>query len=244
MLCKTKTINMEKKFEIELKNFGREVDSCSKFLYEHLSIKVFLVQNKSALDTVNKSPEFWITTDEALHTAFFITLGRVFDKRKDSHSIFSMLKLACNNKNIFSKSALSRRKKSQINNAHEWLEENLKDVYEPSCEDFVKLWEEVSQCSKEYDASYMKIRHKFFAHKQIPEANGSYVVNTETSYCDSQKLLYRLSSLHVALCKLFYDGMKPDLHKMEPRELKFIQKSTRYWMEMLLRIPVASGLSS
>ena len=80
----------------------------------------------------------------SLQTSFFMVLGRIFDQ-DSKHNIDKLVKTAQENREIFSKGALAKRKTEQSNNADEWIDDYLKSVYEPTAKDFRELRKKVKE---------------------------------------------------------------------------------------------------
>ena len=80
MLGSNKVKEREDIFSHELEVFRAEAESAIQFFYAYLGIHASLADNKRALEIVNEAPLFWRTNAGALHTSFFIALGRVFDQ--------------------------------------------------------------------------------------------------------------------------------------------------------------------
>jgi hypothetical protein len=131
-------ISQEKKFTSELEIFRTEAQAGAQFLYAYLSFNSILSEKKSTLKIINRTPLFWNTSIGALQTSFFIVLGRIFDQ-KSTHNIDMLLKSAQDNIGIFSKEALADRKRRGSDNADEWIDDYLKNVYVPTAKDFREL---------------------------------------------------------------------------------------------------------
>jgi len=149
-------------FRHELEVFRTEAESAIQFFYAYHSIHAFLADNDKALQIVNKAPLFWRTNVGALQTSFFIVLGRVFDQNSN-HNIGRLLKTSQNNADFFSKEALEGRKRKDSKNADEWIDDYMKDAYEPTVSDFRRLRKYVSKYRKIYVNEYRDIRRKIYA---------------------------------------------------------------------------------
>ncbi len=67
-------------FEHHLDEFRKEIQGGTQFFYAMLAINAVAVENGPALEKLNDAALFWNTNIGALQTAFFVTLGRVFDQ--------------------------------------------------------------------------------------------------------------------------------------------------------------------
>jgi len=203
----------EEEFEHELDVFRIEVDSGTQFFYAYLAVNAALSANKAALDAVNKAPLFWGTNVGALQAAFFITLGRIFDQ-KSNHNVDKLLRLAQNNISIFSKEALAKRKRKLSENADEWLDDYLEDVYVPTSDDFRGLKKHIRKYRQIYEQKYRNIRHKIFTHKELSKPDDIQRLYSMTNIGELEKLCIFLNKLHQTLWELLSNGRKPILRPM------------------------------
>jgi hypothetical protein len=206
-------INQDKQFEHRLEVFRTEEQSGTQFFYAFLAIKAIISDNTKIRKAVNETPMFWATNLAALQTAFFITLGRIFDQ-KSKYNINSLLRFAQENKTIFSKDALAERKRKDSLNADEWLEDYLKRSYEPMADDFRRLKGYVGKYRKIYMANYQKIRHKLYAHKEWSDVVSIKKQFRKTRIRELERLFIFLNQLYEALWELFHNGRKPVLRPM------------------------------
>jgi hypothetical protein len=206
--------NGENAFSDELEVFRTQTEEAIQHFYAYLTINAALADNEKALQIVNRAPLFWNTITGALQTSFFIALGRVFDQ-KSNHNIDRLLKVARDNGGIFSKGALEARKRKGSENADEWIDEYMKNVYVPTANDFRRLRKHVSKYRKVYENGYRDIRHQFYAHKKLSKPDDVQKLFARTNIRELQKLAIFLSRLHECLLELFNNGRKPVLRPME-----------------------------
>lgn len=135
-------------FEHRLDEFRKEAQGGAQFFYAMMAIHGTAGGSDEVYQTIDDAALFWNTNIAALQTAFFVTLGRVFDQRSD-YTIDRLIKLAQANPAVFSKEALAQRKRRLDHNADEWLPEYLKTAYEPDTKDF--------RCLRSYVDKYRKI---------------------------------------------------------------------------------------
>ena len=90
----------------------------------------------------------------------------------------------------------------------------MKNVYEPTIEDFGRLRRLVVKYRRIYEQGYKDIRHKIFAHREIADKYAIDKLFQKTNVTEMQQLSVFLSKLHDALCQLFHNGRKPVLKQM------------------------------
>jgi len=203
-------IQPEDVFANELEVFRTEADSGIQFFYSYLAVHDVAGEHKEVLLLLNRAPLFWNTALVALQTSIFIALGRVFDQQSN-HNVDRLLKIAQLNMAIFSKEALAGRKRRDSANADEWLDEYLRDVYEPNADDFRRLRRHVAKRRRVYEDNYRDLRHQVFAHKEIYSKEDVQALFDKTNVRELQQLLIFLRQLHEALWQLYHNGRKPTL---------------------------------
>ena len=198
-------------FEVQLELFRTEAESAIQFFYAWDSVHALAVRDEAIVRLLNQAPLFWNTNLGALQTSTLVALGRVFDPDPKNHSVTRLLALAHANLDIFSKHSLAQRKRKGSANADEWLPDYLKDVHEPSSEDFRRLKRHLSARRKIYEANYRPLRHKVFAHRSVATRIEVGELFARTNIREMQKLLVFLGRLHEVLWQLFFNGRKPTL---------------------------------
>jgi hypothetical protein len=198
-------------FEKELEIFRQEAQSAAQFLYAYLSIHETAARRREVHALLDKSALFWNTNLSALQTAAFIALGRAFDT-DSNHNIGQLLRIAQNNRNIFLKPALGVRKQALGLSAADTVN-YLVTAYEPSVQDFRDIRKRVNKQRTIYEAKYRNIRHQWFAHRNLADANEASVLFAQTNTRELQKLVTFLVSLYDALWNLYFNGYKPSFQQ-------------------------------
>lgn len=215
-------------FTHELEVFRTEIESAIQFFYADLTMNGVLAKDKYKLAIVNRTPLFWVTTSGALHTSFFITLGRIFDQ-DSNHNVDKILRIAQTHTVIFSKEALERRKRAGSVNAAEWIDEYMKDVYIPTASDFRRLRKYVAKYRKIYENVYKDIRRKVIAHKELSNRDDIQALYAKTNISEMQRLLVFLNQLYQALWQLYHNGNKPVLRRMKYSVKRMIRSEIPKW---------------
>lgn len=220
----------EDDFLNELEVFRKELEACIQFFYAYLAINDVLGDNEKALNIINRTPLLWLTISGALEASFFITLTRIFDKDPRTHNVGRLLQIGKSNIDIFSAKALEIRKRKSSANAHEWIDEFMRDIYVPINIDFKRL-EKFVEKYRNISKTYVTIRHKIFGHRQRLNINDIYKLYSKTNIPEIQKLLVFLKRLYDSLLMLFHDGRKPLLRPMR-FSIKSIRKKPEYYTQL------------
>lgn len=234
--------NPEQQFIHELEVFRTEAQVGAQFLYAYLSFNSVINEKKKTYNEVNKTPLFWNTTMGSLQTSFFIVLGRIFDQ-KSKHNIDRLIKIAQDNKDIFSKAALAKRKKSGSANADEWLDDYLKSVYEPTAKDFRELRKKIREFRKIYESNYRDIRHKIYAHKAVSDAEEIQKLFSKTNIRELQKVFVFVNALYEALWELLYNGRKPILRRMRYSVKSMMRNRKPEWQSQTVQERMVGEIS-
>jgi hypothetical protein len=197
-------------FERELEIYRTEAEAGIQFFYAYLAVHAVAANNQSVYQLLNAAPLFWNTSLGALQTAAFIALGRVFDQNS-THNLDRLLRVAQDNPQIFSKTALGCRKQGANPDPPAWLEDYLSDVHEPTPQDFRRLRRHVRKWRKIYVSNYRDLRHKLFAHKEVSDRTETDALLAKTDIRELQRMFAFLGALHEALWQLFFNGRKPVL---------------------------------
>jgi hypothetical protein len=145
-----------------------DVEASVKTFYTYLAIHRLAYSEPDILRQINLNPSIWQTLTYSLQTTYFISLGRVFDNRTDSHSISDLLDLTIRNPWIFSRHALLERKRSTITPRQpepSWMATYATNAWEPTARDLEVLRTDGRALSEQYKKAFKPIRHKVFAHK-------------------------------------------------------------------------------
>ena len=232
----------EQRFIRELEVFRTEAQAGAQFLYAYLSFNSIVSEKKKTYNEVNKTPLFWNTAMGSLQTSFFIVLGRIFDQNS-MHNIDRLIKIAQDNKDIFSKKALSKRKKKDSPNADEWIDDYLKSVYEPTAKDFRELRKKVKKFRKIYESNYRDIRHKIYAHKEVTDAEEIQKLFSKTNIRELQRVFVFVNALYDALWELLYNGRKPVLRRMRYSVRNMVRDRKPEWQSQTVQEKLVGEVS-
>jgi AbiU2 len=203
---------LDELFEQELEVFRTEAEAGTQFFYGWLGVHATMSDHRPVFDLLNEASLFWATNLGALQQSAFMALGRIFNQdQRSKHNINRLLRIAQDNRQIFSREALGRRKERQSANASEWLPDYLKRAHQPTPAEFRRLKAHVKKWRRVYESNYRPIRHQLFAHKGISGSDQRAELFAKTNIREMQRLLMFLRQLHETLWELFYNGWKPVL---------------------------------
>jgi len=198
----------EKAFADELELFRKEAQGATQHFYSDLAVNA-AVGRAAVLTLLNRAPLFWNTTRAALQIAAVMAIGRIFDK-SSRHNVFRLLRLAQDNRGMFSKTALAARRSAESPNAP-WLPDFIAKAYEPTAQDFRKMRARVNGWSRIYEQKYRDIRHSVYAHRLVTTQAELDSLFAKTNIREVQRMLLFLVQLYNALWELFVNGNRPVL---------------------------------
>jgi hypothetical protein len=216
----------EQKFEHELNVFRHDVHRGARSFCGYIGINELMQSNPAIFDLLDDAALFWMTVLAALQMDAFVTLGRIFDP-KSRHSLNRLVRMAEDNREIFSRKALARRRGL---GRHDEVADR---AYEPSDADFRVLRKEASKWRKVYEANYRDLRHKLYAHRELADDEDIAALFSKTSVEEIEGLFGFLLSLWYVLWELFTNGRKADLNQQRRSIREIVEKPTRSSPEVM-----------
>jgi hypothetical protein len=101
----------EKEFWDDYEIIRNEVDRAIEAFYTYISIHRIANGNREIYLAMNQHPTFWNINLYSLQTTFFITMGRIFDDGKDTHSVHKLLSSALAHPNFFKNCSIKTKDK-------------------------------------------------------------------------------------------------------------------------------------
>lgn len=217
------------RFAEELEIFRTEYQTATQFLYAFLAVHAVAGEDRTVYRALNSAALFWNSNLGALQLASFIVLGRIFDQ-KSKHNVGRLLQMAHQHRGIFSRAALSARKQA------DGLNQTLADTYAANAHvltpaDLRNLARHLAKHRKLYEAKYRVLRHKYFAHKELPTPASVQPLFARTTIRELERLHAFLGSFYEALWQLFHNGKRPAL------------RSQRYSVQSIRQRPSQRGRS-
>jgi hypothetical protein len=214
----------EAEFRRELEVFRNEVEEAIQCFYAEQSIHNVAREDESVYHALNRNAPFWNLACRALQANAIIVLGRIFDRASRAHTLNRLLQLATQNPSIFSKGALEKRK---LPHAGKHTAEFMRTAYIPKKRDFQRLQRYADKERAIYNAHYVDLRNKFFAHRERVDLTASFA---NANIRRLGRLLVFLDQLQDALWQLFMNGRKPAL------------RPARHSGQRILKSPLPKGL--
>lgn len=213
-------------YEQQLNAMLRDIAGATNAFYAYLEIYRFNknIENKQRLD---QNGEFWDIVRYSMQTTFIINLGRIFDRRRDAHSLLKFLDVTKEHLGFFSRSALANRKQRLIRETtpSHILQEYLRTTWQPTRGEIGKIQNICKKLAKEYE-TVEDIRDEIFAHRGR-HAQPNLLLTKNDVASKIEELLYGLNEIINAIFKLFHDGHRYDIGKGSRTYIDEIVRDTR-----------------
>ncbi len=155
--------------EENLSHFSNELSAAEHSFFAWKAINHLGANNAEIYHALNRNALSWNVIAHSLQCTFFISMGRIFDTRGDSYSVYKFLDNCTNHIDEFSGPKLKARRQNILKKATapdpRMLDIENYPFYEASKRDFITISERVCEWGDIYKAIYQPIRHKMFAHK-------------------------------------------------------------------------------
>jgi hypothetical protein len=148
-----------------LARIREEVEVAAAAFYTAGEINRWAQEDPGNLEKLNRDARFWNLQVHGLRTAYLMGLGRLFDTRRDSHSVVELLDATEKYPGFFSKQALRERKERTPGyQGPETIEASLDGVWQPTKKELQEFRKEVGPSLRIYRDRYDTIRNMVFAH--------------------------------------------------------------------------------
>jgi len=205
-------VSPELRFRHTLEQVRVDSDACVQFLYAWVAFHAAASKSLQARHAVNENALYWNTVLGALQTSLFIALGRLFDQDKKSHGLHKLLRIAIQERHIFSKAELAKRKAKESPGAS-WINAYAAAAYVPTLEDLRKLQRYVAKKRSLYTRAYAPIRNKVFAHNGLGSLQKVDALFSRTNLGELQRLVLALRQVHEVLWQYYFNGRVHGIQK-------------------------------
>lgn len=194
-----------------LNTLRNEAESSLRALYALRHFRTLLCDQES-MNELNKNVHFWQIFESALVTKLFISLRRLYDSSGDTFSVQSFIKDCISHVDQFSLAKLRERKMEGNPTAHEWIDGFMKDVHEPTEEDFRGLARLVRANSKRMKGVYTDIASKVYAHAIHTDTRYIFKLSQEANFDEIESALTSVWHVYQQVWQMYENGLAPDLN--------------------------------
>lgn len=192
----------------DIDTFRKEAEQALRVMYSLLQFKKALT-NPSDVKAVNKNAYFWRLFEDTFQSQMFIGIRRLYENESGTFNVQTFINRCRDNVTQFSKNSLKRRKLSSGNNAKDWIDDYMLEIYEPSSDNFHRLSALIRQNSKNIKKLYVPAASKVYAHAVYTKYED---INSALSGLDFDEIEMALTSVwHVynQIWQLYENGREP-----------------------------------
>jgi hypothetical protein len=216
-----------------LNRIRNEVETATAAFYTAEEINQFGLDSPDNLEKLNRDAGFWKLHVYALQTTYFVTLGRLFENRRDVHSMKTVFDETEAHPEYFEKTALADRKRKLANGREpDWLKGYLEDAWEPTADELRAFRAALEPARTTYQSTYSAIRHKFFAHSERDAALANRLLEN-TQVADIEDIFYGLNEVVLALHALYDNGAKHEVGTGTRAYIERVRTRTRGLLDRL-----------
>jgi AbiU2 len=195
-----------------IEEYRNEVATATAAYFAQKALNNLAVDDDNIYRALNDFALSWRIVRQALQTTFFVTLGRIFDRDNRSLTLQSLLSRCKTNLDDFRRPALEARR---IREAHgkrpEYLDNYLRNAYEPVVADFEAIERAAVPFENSYQAIYQPIRHKLIAHRDLATLKIRDDLFGATNIGEIEAILEFLHRVERVVAELHTNGRKTEL---------------------------------
>lgn len=189
-------------------NLRKETETTLRVFYALRQFQLFLTTSEG-VEKINKNPDFWRIYETSLRTNMFVGIRRLYEAKPGTFNFQRFIDSCIENISLFSKDALRERKIRDSRNAHEWLDDYMKDVYEPNESDFKSLARLVRGNSKNMKGPYIDAATKIYAHAIHMDHASMQKLIEKLNFEEIEQALTSIWHAYEQVWQMFENGARP-----------------------------------
>jgi hypothetical protein len=208
--------NFETEFAQELQNVSAQARRCAATVFSELAFH-HCARDVELNLLVNRHPDFWLGVVAAQQSAGIVAMGRLYDLRRQTRTVHTLLERAATYRGLFSRQSL-RARKCQLDGLDAALsEEYVRDAFEPQ-EGFLAPWiTERQRLHELYERTVEPLRHQVFAHNRgLPREEIDALFASLPVVLYSELAVFPMQVCE-ALWQLHRNGRDPDMGSYQVR---------------------------
>lgn len=207
-------------YEEEFKIFSGSINSAARSFYYHREVQSQIYRDYKKYKHYNDSPlfkgvdanaQFWNDYNLQSISYCIITLGRIFDKNKKSHSVRSLVSVAKESR-LFTIEKLRERKIADSDNASEWIDAYLIDKTNFNGDDYYGFLRYIASAAILWKNNIKGVRNKFYAHQARLSPKTKKEILDKAQYDVVEEIISKLLTIEYIMFQAFHNGKKPDFN--------------------------------
>lgn len=170
----------------------------------------YLLTCQDDVSKLNENPYFWMLFESSLQTNMFIGIRRLYESKPDTFNFQRFIDECLKNLSSFQSNELRKRKCAASPNAHEWIDDYMEGVYEPTAEDFRRLAKVVRENSKNMKGAYAQAANKIYAHAVHMDYAEMATISDKLNFDEIERALSSIWHAYEQVWQMFENGRKPE----------------------------------
>lgn len=197
----------QEQFLARLDALCNDAFACARYAYTQLTIDSST--EAELRQFLNSHALFWNTVRSALQAAAIISLGRIYDRNRDTNAAERTLRFAEQRPGLFSRDLLRARKIHADGLSEADAAAFVENAFEPRQEGFAALRARFDEMQEVYQESVKDIRHGVFAHAgRLARAERDELFENLKIRGFERLVVFPLQ-LWDALFNLYWNGIEP-----------------------------------
>ncbi len=192
----------------QIDNLRKETETTLRVLYALKQFRLFITKQED-VEKLNENADFWLIYESSLRTNLFVGIRRLYEGKYDTFNFHTFMFHCIKNVDLFSKESLRERKMAASANADEWIDDYMKDVYEPTEEDFKKLARGVRNNSKKMKGIYTEAASKIYAHAVHMDHATIASITNKLSFEEIEAALLSIWHTYDQIWQMYENGREP-----------------------------------
>ncbi len=191
-----------------INSLRKETETTLRVFYALRQFQWFLTTSEG-VRKINRNLDFWRIYESSLRTNMFIGIRRLYEAKSGTFNFQKFIDSCKNNISLFSKDALRARKIRGSCNAHEWIDDYMKDIYEPNESDFDLLAKLVREKSKKMKGPYIDAATKIYAHAIHMDHASMNMLSEKLNFEEIEEGLTSIWHAYEQTWHMFENGTQP-----------------------------------
>lgn len=203
-------ISTEVQYWSDLQLLSTEIEDAVTIFHTAEEMNRLALTDDAILRALNREPLFWKGYRSTCQTALFVTMGRIFDRGPDTHSIHKIIDATVDHWRFFSRESLRNRRIQGAREEPEWLNDFIAAAWEPSCAaDLEFLRTELGPHADDFGNVYRPIRDAVIGHRLMTNDQAAVQLFPSTNREQVGRILDFLHGLIDRLIDLYNNGTEP-----------------------------------
>ena len=189
-------------------NLIKETESTLRFFYILKKFRI-LISNKKDVDKINENVYFWLLFEASVRTNLFIGIRRLYEGKSDTFNFNNFISECIDNIEEYTKESLRERKIQGSSNANEWIDNYMKEAYEPTVDDFKGMARLVRDNSKKMRGIYTNAASRIYVHAIHMDHTSITEITDQLKFDEIEEALLSIWHCYEQVWQMYENGREP-----------------------------------